>query len=210
MTIGAMDKIRIVIIEDHHATRRGLEFEINCEPDVLVVGTAATHSEGFELVRTVKPDVVLLDLHLPDSTGPKSLVSQYCSVPDVAVVVFSGETRAAIFQIVLECGVKGYLSKSEPVPQVVSAVRRIMQGEAPVISEDLQQPAGRKLTSAERHLLRLLARGMKYHEIAAQRVTSPETVRKQVDQLVDKLSLDSREELIAWSVDSGYGKLELE
>ncbi len=67
-----------------------------------------------------------------------------------------------------------------------------------------------RITGAEQQLLKMLARGMKYQEIANQRVTSPETVRKQVDLLLAKLKLNNREELIAWAVESGYGKLEIE
>lgn len=193
-----------------HATRKGLEFELNAEPDLKVIGSAATHLDGFHLAETLQPDVVLLDLHLPDSSGPKSLVAQYCAIPNLAVLVFSGENRPAILQIVLDSGVQGYLTKSEPVPQVAAAIRQIMAGNSPVISQELLQRPSGKFTPAEKHLLRLLARGMKYSEIAAQRVTSPETVRKQLDQLAVKLEIKSREELIAWAVDNGYGKLEIE
>ncbi|MBY0550788.1 MAG: response regulator transcription factor [Candidatus Obscuribacterales bacterium] len=209
MTSQKNSEIRLVIVEDHHATRKGLEFELNTEPDLKVIGSAATHLDGFRLAETLQPNVVLLDLHLPDSSGPKSLVAQYCAIPNVAVLVFSGENRPAILQIVLDSGVQGYLTKSEPVPQVAAAIREIMAGNTPVISQELLQSPPGKFTPAEKHLLRLLARGMKYSEIAAQRVTSPETVRKQLDQLAVKLEIRSREELIAWAVDNGYGKLEI-
>lgn len=204
------NQIRLLIIEDHHATRKGLELELSAEPDLVVVGSVGTHREGIQLSETLKPDVVLLDLHLPDSTGPKSLVAQYCAIPEMAVLVFSGENRPAIMQIVLDSGVKGYLAKSEPTPKVAAAIRQIMAGQSPVISDELQQQQPSKFTPAEKHLLRLLARGMKYGEIAAQRVTSPETVRKQLDQLALKIEVKNREELIAWAVENGYGKLEID
>lgn len=204
-----MVEIRVVIIEDHHATRRGLEAELNSEPDIVVVGSSTGHNEGLALVHSSKPDVVLLDLHLPDSPGPKSVTAAYANLGTPRVIVFSGDSRPAILQLVLDSGVSGYLLKSEPVPEVADAIRKVMKGET-VISADLRKNEQQKLTAAERDVLKFLARGMKYQEIAAKRVTSPETVRKQVEQLLYKLQINSREELIAWAVSKGYGGMDSE
>jgi DNA-binding NarL/FixJ family response regulator len=149
-------------------------------------------------------------LHLPDSRGPKSLAETFCKVAGSRIIVFSGDSRMAILQIVLQTDVCGYLLKSEPISKVAQAIRDVMGGKRPIISSELVNNGQARLTGAEQHLLKMLARGMKYQEIANQRVTSPETVRKQVEVLLAKLSLNSREELIAWAVDNGYGKLELE
>jgi len=201
--------ISVVIVEDHEATLKGLKNELSSESDIEVVGVATTGEKGLDLVNQLKPSIVLLDLHLPDSSGPKSLTEAYCAFADTKVVVFSGDTRKAILQIVLRSGVSGYLLKSEPIANVARCIREVAAGNAPVISLDLQVGEHPNLTSAEQHLLTLLAKGMKYQEIGAQRVTSPETVRKQVDALLGKVGLSSREELIAWAVDNGYGKLDL-
>lgn len=203
-------RIKVLIVEDHHATRKGLETELGAEPDVEVAGTAGGADEGLRLWATLKPDVVLLDLHLPDSQGPKTLATSYCALENTRIIVFSGDGRSAILQLILDIGVDGYLLKSEPVSKVAGAIRQVMAGKRPIVSDELAGKRHSKLTPAEQQLLRLLARGMKYQEIAAQRVTSPETVRKQVEQLIGKLNIDSREELIAWAVENGYGKLEIE
>jgi DNA-binding NarL/FixJ family response regulator len=204
-----VSSIRLLIVEDHHTTRKGLELELSSEADMTVVGTAAGHLDGMQMVQSLQPDVVLLDLHLPDSQGPKTLTSAWCGLPNTRIIVFSGDSRPALVQLVLEAGVDAFLLKSEPTPEVADAIRKVMNGQF-VVSDELLPGLKNKLTPAEKHLLRLLARGMKYQDIAAQRVTSPETVRKQVEQLIVKLSLGSREELIAWSVDNGYGQLEIE
>jgi DNA-binding NarL/FixJ family response regulator len=203
------NSISVVIVEDHEATLKGLRNEISAEPDIEVVGIATSGEEGLNLVRNLSPRVVLLDLHLPDSAGPKTLTEAYCAFPETKVLVFSGDTRQAILQIVLQTGVSGFLLKSEPIANIVRGIRDVALGENLVISSDLQSHDHPKLTAAEQHLLTLLSRGMKYQEIGALRVTSPETVRKQVDALLTKLNLESREELIAWAVDNGYGKLEV-
>ncbi|HMW92997.1 MAG TPA: response regulator transcription factor [Candidatus Obscuribacter sp.] len=203
-------KIKVLLVEDHEATLKGLKAELNEEQDIEVAGTATTSSEALSLAQALNPDIILLDLHLPDSTGPKSLSETFCRLGKAKVIVFSGDTRAAILQIVLQTGVAGYLLKSEPLSLVAHAIREVMGGNAPVISSELAKSKHPHLTSTERHLLTLLARGLKYQDIAAQRFTAPETVRKQVEALLTKLKLDSRESLIAWAVDSGYGKLEPE
>src|SRR5262249_33883546 len=145
-------------------------------------------TSGLALARELKPNVVLLDLHLPRSPGPKSLVQQFLSVPDTNVIVFSGENRMGIIQIVLEMGVAGYLLKSESASRVADAIRKVRAGRQPVISTELVT-GDQKLTKAEQHLLKMLARGMKYQDIANQRVTSPATVRKQCELLLLKLQL---------------------
>jgi len=201
-------KIKLVLVEDHDATLKGLRSELSAEQDFEVVGIATTSEEGLTLARSLNPNVVLLDLHLPDSEGPKSLTESFCALEDTRVIVFSGDARAAILQIVLQTGVSGYLLKSEPIAKVAEAIRRVDAGDSPVISAELDTTRHPKVTGAEQHLLTLLARGMKYQEIGEKRFTSPETVRKQVDALLDKLGLESREALIAWAVDNGYGKLD--
>ncbi len=202
--------IRLLIVEDHEATLKGLKSELSVEPDIDVVAIASGFETGLKFAQELQPDVVLLDLHLPDSQGPKSLVESFCSVPNCKIVVFSGDSRMAILQIVLETDVAAYLLKSEPISKVTEVVREVMKGKGPFISEELLNSGNIRITGAEQQLLKMLARGMKYQEISAQRATSPETVRKQVDVLLAKLKLNNREELIAWAVESGYGKLEIE
>ncbi|HNB21083.1 MAG TPA: response regulator transcription factor [Candidatus Melainabacteria bacterium] len=201
-------KIKLLLVEDHEATLKGLRSELSAQDDFEVIGIATTSEEGLSIAKNLRPNVVLLDLHLPDSEGPKSLTESFCAMEDTRVIVFSGDARAAILQIVLQTGVSGYLLKSEPIAKIADAIRQVCAGNVPVISAELNSTQHPKVTGAEQHLLTLLARGMKYQEIGEKRFTSPETVRKQVDALLDKLGVESREALIAWAVDNGYGKLD--
>ncbi|HZS48323.1 MAG TPA: response regulator transcription factor [Blastocatellia bacterium] len=202
--------IKVLIVEDHEATLKGLVAELSGESGIKVIGSATTAQAGLELLAKHGPDVVLLDLHLPDSDGPRSLAQSFCAHNQVKVIVFSGDSRMAIRDLILKSGVCGYLLKSEPLEKVSEAIRQVMNGEGPVVSESLMAgESSSKLTRAEEHLLTLIARGMKYKDIAQERFTSPETVRKQVDQMLIKLSLSTREELIAWAVENGYSNLEV-
>jgi DNA-binding NarL/FixJ family response regulator len=202
--------ISVIIVEDHEATLKGLKAELSAESDIDVLGIASCSEEGLKLTQDLRPDVVLLDLHLPDSAGPKTLTQKFCAIPKTAVIVFSGDSRTAILNLVLGSGVAGYLLKSEPIAKVVQSIRDVVSGKSPIVSDELLQSSHPKTTKTEQHLLKMLARGMKYQDIAAARVTAPETVRKQVDALVEKLGLNSREELIAWAVENGYGNLDLD
>jgi DNA-binding NarL/FixJ family response regulator len=203
------NRIKILIVEDHHVTLDGLHLGLSREADFDVVATATTSDSGLLLAGQLNPDIVLLDLHLPGSTGPKTTVKSFCAVPGAQVVVFSGENRLAFIQTVLGLGVAGYLLKSESVAEVAAAIRQVVAGKKPVLSKELAS-GETKVTRSEQEVLKMLARGMKYSDIAERRQASPATVRKQCELLLLKLGLDSREQLIAWAVQNGYGNLELE
>ena len=203
------ERIKILIVEDHHVTLDGLHLGLSREADFEVVGTATTSDAGLKLANELGPDIVLLDLHLPGSTGPKTTVKSFCAVSGAQVVVFSGENRLAFIQTVLGLGVAGYLLKSESVALVADAIRQVIAGKKPVLSKELVS-GETKVTRSEQEVLKMLARGMKYSDIAERRQASPATVRKQCELLLLKLGLDSREQLIAWAVQNGYGNLELE
>jgi DNA-binding NarL/FixJ family response regulator len=103
-------------------------------------------------------------------------------------------------------GVAAYLLKSERVTRLAEVIREVHNGATGIMSTQLGQDAS-KLTKAEEEILCMLANGLRYQEIGDNRFTSPATVRKQCDTLILKLSLDSREQLIAWAVRNGYGTL---
>ncbi len=177
--------------------------------ELKVIGTASNSDDGLAIARDSKPDIILLDLHLPGSQGPKSTVKAFCGVLGSQVLIFSGENRMAFIQTILALGVAGYLLKSESVSKVVESIHQVMDGKKPILSPELVS-GETKVTRSEQEVLKMLARGMKYQDIADRRQASPATVRKQCELLLLKLGLESREQLIAWAVQSGYGNLELE
>lgn len=202
-----MSSTRVLIVEDHEATLYGLEAAINREADLEVVGTASDAETGLALATAEKPDVVLLDLHLPNQDGPRTTVRSFCALPASKIIVFSAESRRAFVQAILELGVAGYLLKSESMATVIDAIRQVSGGEKQIKSQAIAV-GKEKLTRAELEVLKLLAQGMKYQDIANERQASPATVRKQCELLLLKLGLDTREQLIAWAVENGYGNLD--
>lgn len=200
-------KIRVLILEDHQVTLDGLRMGLAAENDMDVCGAASDSDEGLQMAKDLHPDVILLDLHLPGKAGPKTMVKQFCDLPDSKVLIFSGESRPAFIQAVLSVGVYGYLLKSESVSKVAAALREISAGKKPIVSAAVSS-GDTKLTKSEQEVLKLLAKGMKYQDMAEERLTSPATVRKQCELLLLKLGLKTREELIAWAVQNGYGNLD--
>ncbi len=203
-------EISVLLVEDHGIVLDGLTSGLSCEPDLRIVGSASTSDDGLTLAQQLRPDIVLLDLHLPGQLSIKPMLEAFCSIAGVKIVVFSGESRRTFVQLVLKMGVAGYLLKSENATAVAAVIRRIMAGEKPVVSGPLiAAKSNVRLTQAEQHVLAMLAHGMKYEEMAQTRVTSTSTIRKQVELLLEKLQLKTREELIAWAVDNGFKALEL-
>jgi two-component system, NarL family, response regulator LiaR len=200
-------KISVLVVEDHRVTLEGLLSGLSKEEGIEVIGHATNSDEGLELARQLQPRVILLDLYLPGATGPKSTVALFSKLPNSEVVVFSGETRTPLVNAILKAGARAYLEKSELISKIAQTIREVATGEH-VICDELKS-ANSNVTRSEEEILKMLARGMKYDEIARMRNSSPATVRKQCDMLLDKLTLNSRERLIAWAVENGYGNLEL-
>jgi two-component system NarL family response regulator len=201
------ETIRIVLVEDHYTTLEGLTAGLEREEGFVVVGACANSDEGLALVEQHRPDVAVLDLHLPGTRAPREMIQEYLRYPLMKIVVFSAENRMAYIQSVVTMGVSAYLLKSERVAKVAETIRKVMKGQTGIVSEDLSFDF-KRITASEQEVLHMLGLGMKYQEIADQRGTSIATARKQCEVLLLKLSLDSREQLIAWAVKNGYGAVE--
>ncbi len=202
---------RILIVEDHHATLDGLTLGLESQPGFKVVGSATTSDEGLKLLKETCPDVVVLDLHLPGSLGPRAALEAFTaqSKEKTRLIIFSAEARVAFIQSVLAMGVSAYLLKSERVAKVADTVRAVMDGKTGIISDEVTKTY-KKITRAEMEVLSMLGRGMKYQDIADHRLTSVATARKQCETLQLKLGLSSREQLIAWAVQNGFGSVDIE
>lgn len=203
------DTIKILIVEDHQMTLEGLQRQFQDEEDFAVLGIATDADDGLRKARELSPDVVVLDLHLPKSAGPRTLVKSFASL-GIRVLVLSAENRSPLVTAVMKAGAAGYVVKSESLLTICRAVRYIAKGGQPLIFGKLSNLAPIQLSDAEDEILRLLARGMKYEDIAAGRVTAPATAKKQCERLRIKLNLANREQLIAWAINNGFGYLEVD
>jgi DNA-binding NarL/FixJ family response regulator len=203
------ERVTVVLVDDHRLFRSGVRAEIGGL--VEVIGEASTVAEAIAVITRLKPQVVLLDVHMPDGGGQAVLdgvgpgVSQFLalSVSDAAEDVIG----------VIRAGARGYVTKSIAADELADAVRRVADGDAffsprlagfvldafrssdPAVADDELD----RLTAREREVLRLLARGYAYKEIAAELFISLKTVETHASAVLRKLQLSNRQELRRWA-----------
>lgn len=210
--MGPDQPVRVAIVEDHAMVAEGLAAALAVDPGLAVVGTAGTMRDGVRMVRDSRPDVVLMDLMLPDGDGAAATVAIRAAVPSTRVVLITSASGQDIIGRAIEAGCSGLLSKTEPVANVRSAIHRAHDGEAVFIAEDLlglvdrlssppQSPA--TLTEREHEVLRLLAQGTTTQGIANALVLSLHTVRNHVRNVMMKLGAHSRLEAVAIAMREG-------
>jgi len=197
----------VVLVDDHRLFRSGVRAEIGAAVDV--VGEAATVAEAIALIDRVQPDVVLLDVHMPDGGGLAVIAGVTATSRFLALSV---SDAAEDVIAIIRAGARGYVTKTISAEDLVDAISRVAEGDAvfsprlagfvldafrsdaPVVDEELD-----RLTAREREVLRLLARGYAYKEIAAELFISLKTVETHASAVLRKLQLSNRRELSRWA-----------
>jgi DNA-binding NarL/FixJ family response regulator len=205
--------IRVVLVDDHAMFRTGVRAELR--DSVQIVGEAADAQEAVAVVLETQPDVVLLDVHLPGGGGVEVLRQVHPKAPDVRFLALSVSDAAEDVIGTIRAGARGYVTKSITGRDLVAAIKRVADGdavfsprlagfvldafaggEAPSVDDDLD-----RLTQREREVLRLIARGYAYKEIAKELFISVKTVETHVSAVLRKLQLSNRYELTRWATD---------
>jgi DNA-binding NarL/FixJ family response regulator len=203
---------RLVLVEDHRLFRAGVRGEL--DPGIAVVGEAASVAEAIPLVRELDPDVVLLDVHLPDGNGRAVIAAVAPERPGVKFLALSVSDAAEDVIAVIRAGARGYVTKTISGEELSDAIHRVADGDA-VFSPRLagfvldafrsgaaaSDPELDLLTAREREVLQLIARGYRYKEIAARLHLSVRTVESHVSAVLRKLQLSSRHEITRWAVE---------
>lgn len=204
-------KPRVVLVDDHELFRAGVRGEIATLVDI--VGEAGTVADAVPLIRELDPDVVLLDVHLPDGGGEGVIAGVAQERPAVKFLALSVSDAAEDVIGVIRAGARGYVTKTISGAELQDAIERVAQGDA-VFSPRLAgfvldafragEPLGSdaeldNLTPREREVLQLIARGYRYKEIAARLHLSIKTVEAHVSSVLRKLQLSSRHELSRWA-----------
>jgi two-component system NarL family response regulator len=202
-----MNAIRILLVDDHTVVRQGLRSLLELEPDFSVVGEASCGSEALPLVEHTRPDIILLDLRLPDQNGIEVCRRLSREHPDIPVIILSAFSYE---QDVLDCidaGAKGYVLKDVDVFELTRAIRAVHRGESVLdprvtraVLERFRQ-AGRgvetpvQLTEQEKEIVRLVAQGLTNKEIARRLFLSPNTVKFHISNIMRKLDVKRRAEI---------------
>jgi DNA-binding NarL/FixJ family response regulator len=203
---------RVVIVDDHDLFRSGVRAELGARVDLT--GEASTVDEAIEVITATEPDVVLLDVHMPNGGGVAVIRGALAARPDVRFLALSVSDAAEDVIAVIRAGARGYVTKSISGDELAGAIARVAEGDA-VFSPRLagfvlDAFAGRsngaerdeldQLTPREREVLRHIARGYMYKEIAQRLDISAKTVEAHVSAVLRKLQLSSRHELSRWAV----------
>lgn len=208
--------IRVFLIDDHPVLRDSLARALSAEPEMLVVGGVGTASEALFEIARMRPDVVLVDLNIPDRDGIELLSALHIHYPIARLLVLSGYDDEYRVAEALRAGAQGYLVKTAEVAEVIDGIRAVMRGEAPLsqriasaVVRAMRKPIPEglggldALTPRERQVLRLLATGQSTREAAAQLTISPKTVETHRVRIYQKLGCRSAVELTRIAVRSG-------
>ena len=199
--------IRVLIVDDHAVVRSGLRRVIDAESDIETVGEAATAERAvFEAIEN-KPDVVLLDVMMPETTGIEGMPALLAAVPDARVLVLSMQDDPRYVREAFDAGASGYVLKEAADTEVVGAIRAVAGGERYVHpslgaklfaaeSEERRRAERDPLSEREREVLHLLALGHTNQEIAKQLFISVRTAETHRAHIMQKLQLGSRAELV--------------
>jgi DNA-binding NarL/FixJ family response regulator len=209
-------QIRILVADDHPVVRDGLVAVLSTQPDFVVVGEAATGIEVIEQAALLEPDVVLLDLQMPELDGVEALRQLHMAKPDIQVVIFTAFDTDERIVAAVQAGAKGYLLKGAPRDEIFRAIRVVSKGESllqPVVASKLlqhvrnisgeQQATAEALTAREQEVLHLLAQGKSNKEIAAALIVSERTVKFHVSSILGKLGANNRTEAVTIAAQHG-------
>ncbi len=219
-----MGKIRVLITDDHAIVREGLKQLLDSQPDMETIGEAGDGREALEKVKSLHPDVVLLDLTMPHLGGLEvaHLISEV--MPKTQIVVFSMHGKESCVKQVLASGALGYVLKASPSSDILTAVRSAYRGEyflssklkAEVIGKYVKGQTGTPsvsgydlLTEREQQIFRLVAQGHSTGRIADVLCISPKTVEKHRTSIMNKLDIHDRFELLKYAIKIGVVDPEL-
>ncbi|HLZ54417.1 MAG TPA: response regulator transcription factor [Verrucomicrobiae bacterium] len=214
-----MDKIRVLLADDHTVVRQGLRVLLEAESDIAVVGEAETGRQAVQLARKLAPDVIVMDIAMPNLNGLEATRQITREVPATRLLVLSSYNDDEYVHQVTEAGASGYLLKQTAATDLIKAVREARKGNAffsPAISRRLVEryreaflqgaPARKRtdlLTSREAEVLQLIAEGRANKQIAAELCISIKTVEKHRQQVMNKLNIHDIAGLTRYAISRG-------
>ncbi len=214
-----MTKIKVLLADDHTVVRQGLRALLQAEPDIETIGEAETGRQAVELTRTLKPDVVVMDIAMPMLNGLEATRQILKSVPRTRVLILSSYSDDEYVYQLSEAGAAGYLLKQAAIVDLVTAIRKIMTGQvffSAVISKQLMRryretvirgvfvkKRSDGLTSRETEVLQLIAEGKANKQIAGELNISIKTVEKHRQHVMDKLDIHDIAGLTRYAIAKG-------
>lgn len=210
------ERIRLLLVDDHQIVRAGLRMLFAAEPDMEIVAEAGSGAEALELVQQTHPDVVIMDVAMPGMNGIEATRKIKELDPNAAVLALTMHEDEQYFFEMLDAGASGYIPKRAAPDDLVAAIRVVHQGNvflhatlARFLMHDVLQRDGHGardedvLSPREREVLTMTAEGQTSREIAQRLVLSPKTVDRHRENIMAKLNLHSRAELVRYAIERG-------
>ncbi len=208
-----MKRIRILLADDHAVVRQGFKMILGAQSDMEIIGEAGNGRDAVELAENLRPDVIVMDVAMPELNGIEATRRLATSLPHTRVVALSMHKDSVYVREILRAGARGYLLKDSGAADLVSAVRAVASGEgyiSPAVSSSVLDDYRRHvtnpvdlLTSREREVLQMLAEGKTNKEIAGILNLSVYTVDAHRGRIMEKLNLHSINELVRFAVRNG-------
>lgn len=191
--------VRILVVDDHPIVRSGIIGLLGTTSDLKVVGEASTGSEAVELARKLKPDLVLMDLRMPDIDGDEATAIILKQLPETKVLILTTYDSDESILTAIEAGASGYLLKAAPQEELLAGIRSVASGEvalapriASLLVSRVRRPKAPSLSSRETEILRLVAEGMSNPEIASKLFVAEATVKTHLLHAFEKLEVNDR------------------
>lgn len=215
-------KIQLLLVDDHEVVRSGLRMLLEDKADIKIIGEAGSASEAVNATHNLKPDVILMDIGLPDMSGIEATRKIKGLWPNIAIVALTIHEDEEYFFKMLEAGASGYVPKRAAPEELLTAIRVAASGEvylypslAKLLVKDFltqgksedQESALDGLTARQQEVLSLLADGANNAEIAQKLHISPKTVASHRENIMQKLNLHSRTELVKYAIRKGLIQL---
>ncbi len=213
-----MDKLRIFLVEDHATVREGVKMLVNAQEDMEVIGEAGNGEAAFAQVPQLTPDVVVMDISMPELNGLKTTRKLKKLLPDIKILILTRHTDSAYLRQLIEAGASGYVLKQSAPNELIIAIRTVGAGNSYLDSKltgkvldgyatrtaSLRGESKADITAREEEVLRLIAWGYSNKEIAARLDLSVKTIEAHKANALRKLGLNSRIDIVRYAVLKGW------
>lgn len=209
-----MKRIRVLVVDDHTVVRKGIEMLVGTEPTIQIIGEAKDGQTAIQRAKNLRPDVILMDLVLPQADGIEAITWIKRDCPSVKIIVLTTFEDNIRINAALEAGADGYLLKDADGEALLQAIQAVQRGDMPLHPrvarylfkaglKPVEINGTERLTGREKEVLQLVAKGLSNKEVAHNLSLSEGTVKLHLSHILGKLSMSSRTEAAVWASQAG-------